>query len=376
MKKIVNCYLNVRIGSPSVAASCIEYLAPGMTVEVKDSVAGSMIDGNNTWYRDEADNYYWSGGFQNDLFVDRLIGQLKKATISEFLTAESAALLQGITGIEGIGWSMENKVFFICIFYSGQAPQDLPATLLVKNDFDSVVSVPVKIKATTSFEVHTNLLPSDFIKNKIPLVNAQNQENIGSLGYFVNVPSESKIMGITCYHVVRDNFNDFDLDDQAFPNRSFDITLLNNQSNIATIFKGGIDDKLDVALIEFFNQVTTDPRIPIIGKTSTPRDITEVDVNNKIAVRMFGAKSRFKQGVITDIVKEAIINYGFVNKTLHDLIVVESANGPFSQPGDSGSLVVDAANAAIGIIVAGDNTRSLVIPINRILKKFEAQLPK
>jgi hypothetical protein len=248
--------------------------------------------------------------------------------------------------------------------------------VLVKNGFDGVASVPVKIKATTSFKIHTDLLPSDFIKNKIPLIDSLNQENIGSLGYFVNVPGENKTMGITCYHVVRNNFNDFDLDDPAFPNRSFNITLLNTQSDIASIFKGGIDDKLDVALIEFFDRITTDLRIPLIGKTSIPRDITEVDVNNKIAVRMFGARSGFKQGVITAIVKEAIINYGFVNRTLHDLIVVESTGGPFSQPGDSGSLVVDAANAAIGIVVAGDDTRSLVIPINRILKKFEAQLPK
>lgn len=376
MKKIVNCYLNVRIGSPSVAASCIEYLAPGMTVEVKDSVAGSMIDGNNTWYRDEADNYYWSGGFQNDLFVDRLIGQLKKATISEFLTAESAALLQGITGIEGIGWTLDNEVFFVIIFYSGQTPEVLPTSIQIINGIDGVSWAPVKIEPTTAFKAHTDVLPGDFIHNKFPLRDDMNEPNKGSLGYFLHVIKEKKIMALTCYHVVRNNLEDFNIKDTTIPNRSFEMTLESLSSDFGNTLDGCIDDKLDAALIDLFDNVKADLRIPLIGKVNTPRDIDPSDINTRIAVRMFGAKSEFKQGTIIGIAKEPLIHYGSQNKKLHDLIVVKNQDGPFSEEGDSGSLVVDKNNAAIGIVVAGNKDHTLLIPILRILEKFKAELPK
>ncbi|MEI6946856.1 S8/S53 family peptidase [Paraflavisolibacter sp. H34] len=58
-------FLNVRFGKPSVNAPCYQYLAPGSEIEVDgklykgDKFGDSEI---NTWFRDKAGNYYWSGG--------------------------------------------------------------------------------------------------------------------------------------------------------------------------------------------------------------------------------------------------------------------------------------------------------------------------
>jgi len=65
MKLKVNANLNVRVGKPSLNAPCYQYLAPGSILEVDGNLyPGDKYDGINTWYKDEAGNYYWSGGVE------------------------------------------------------------------------------------------------------------------------------------------------------------------------------------------------------------------------------------------------------------------------------------------------------------------------
>lgn len=63
MKLTVTKHLNVRVGEPSVNAPCYQYLAPGTELKVDGKLYnGDNYDGISTWYKDKADNYYWSGG--------------------------------------------------------------------------------------------------------------------------------------------------------------------------------------------------------------------------------------------------------------------------------------------------------------------------
>ena len=63
MKVTVTKYLNVRVGKASLNAPCYQYLAPGSELEVDGKLyEGDVYDGNDQWYKDEAGNYYWSGG--------------------------------------------------------------------------------------------------------------------------------------------------------------------------------------------------------------------------------------------------------------------------------------------------------------------------
>ncbi|HEX9827791.1 MAG TPA: S8/S53 family peptidase [Flavobacteriaceae bacterium] len=74
MKVTVIKYLNVRVGKPSVNAPCYQYLAPGSELEVDGILyPGDLHKGIDAWYKDEAGNYYWSGGIksgQNNLEQD------------------------------------------------------------------------------------------------------------------------------------------------------------------------------------------------------------------------------------------------------------------------------------------------------------------
>jgi len=66
MKVTVTKSLNVRVGRPSVNAPSYQYLAPGSELEVDGTLyKGDPYDGIDTWLKDAAGNYYWSGGVES-----------------------------------------------------------------------------------------------------------------------------------------------------------------------------------------------------------------------------------------------------------------------------------------------------------------------
>jgi hypothetical protein len=55
--------LNARRGKPSVNAAITRVLSPGDEIEIDGQLyKGDRFEGIDTWVKDEADNYYWSGG--------------------------------------------------------------------------------------------------------------------------------------------------------------------------------------------------------------------------------------------------------------------------------------------------------------------------
>jgi subtilisin family serine protease len=74
MKVVVHKYLNVRVGQPSINAPCYQYIAPGSELEVDGQLyQGDMCEGVDTWMKDAAGNYYWSGGLLNEPVTARII---------------------------------------------------------------------------------------------------------------------------------------------------------------------------------------------------------------------------------------------------------------------------------------------------------------
>ena len=66
MKVTVTKSLNVRVGRPSVNAPIYQNLAPGSELEVDGTLyKGDSYDGIDTWLKDAAGNYYWSGGVES-----------------------------------------------------------------------------------------------------------------------------------------------------------------------------------------------------------------------------------------------------------------------------------------------------------------------
>lgn len=61
-------FLNVRLGAASLNAPNSTYLSPGDILEVDGQLyKGDSYDGIDTWMKDDAGNYYWSGGVSNSI---------------------------------------------------------------------------------------------------------------------------------------------------------------------------------------------------------------------------------------------------------------------------------------------------------------------
>jgi len=78
MKVTVTRFLNVRAGKPSLNAPCYQYLAPGSEIEVDGTLyKGDPYEGTDTWMRDKAGNYYWSGGVEQQTLNSQLLAGLQ-----------------------------------------------------------------------------------------------------------------------------------------------------------------------------------------------------------------------------------------------------------------------------------------------------------
>ena len=371
MYKIANKYLNVRTGAPSTAAPCSGYLDPLMGVDVVAAVTGTMIDGNNIWLRDERNNYYWSGGFESHSFSERLIYHLREEPLSRFICDADLALLTTQAGVQGIGWGMDGDQCHIDLFYSGTTEQQMPKYLTLTVEGDQR-RLPVRIRRMNGFSIHGALQPSDMLKNRLLLSGPNGVVNTGSMGYFVRKQDDPGLYGITCYHVARSDWNAFDMETPG--GQDFAVLLHGNSTLIGHVIDGFIDEDIDAALIALDPAVAPTLTIPLIGRVTGSRDITCLDIQNQLPVFMFGGQSTFRSGRCTAVLKQAVVNYGMQTKVLQNLIVVENEGHAISQGGDSGSWVVDEHNAAIGMVVAGGDTFTLVIPIRRILARLNVSI--
>lgn len=64
MRLTVTKLLNKRIGAPSLNALKGNPLEVGEEILVVEKVKGDSYDGNDLWYKDDGNNYYWSGGVE------------------------------------------------------------------------------------------------------------------------------------------------------------------------------------------------------------------------------------------------------------------------------------------------------------------------
>jgi subtilisin family serine protease len=67
MIKTVTKFLNVREGFPSAEAVCKIFLKPGDKVDIIEELKGQILDGNDTWFKDNEGKFLWSGGFDDSL---------------------------------------------------------------------------------------------------------------------------------------------------------------------------------------------------------------------------------------------------------------------------------------------------------------------
>ncbi|GBC71185.1 hypothetical protein HRbin02_00964 [Candidatus Calditenuaceae archaeon HR02] len=121
---------------------------------------------------------------------------------------------------------------------------------------------------------------------------------------------------------------------------------------------------VDAALARPINIQDVSPDIFYIGKV---RGVGMPTLS--LHVKKSGRTTGLTRGVIVILRAYVKVNYlSLGHLTFDDQIVIQP--GGFSKGGDSGSLVVDENNRAIGVLFAGSDIFSLANPINRVMQEL------
>ena len=78
-------------------------------------------------------------------------------------------------------------------------------------------------------------------------------------------------------------------------------------------------------------------------------------------------------GSVVDTSLDGNVHYNGGVAYFEDQIVVVGNTGPFSESGDSGSLVLDTSDPhPVGLLFAGDDSQAIADPIRSVLNRFGA----
>jgi hypothetical protein len=126
---------------------------------------------------------------------------------------------------------------------------------------------------------------------------------------------------------------------------------------------------VDAAVGELLDPSDVLPEIAEIGPPLTD----PVDAVLYRSVRKHGRTTGHTVGVVLDIAADIQVRFGMRTVRFDDQFAVVGAGTPFSDGGDSGSLVVDAVSRApVGLLFAGGGDTTFCNPIQAVLDGFDA----
>lgn len=127
-----------------------------------------------------------------------------------------------------------------------------------------------------------------------------------------------------------------------------------------------LDNRVDAALVTPLDNILLDPNIIDIG--SPPVGIIEPQLGMRVVKS--GRTTGLTEARIVQIDVTVNVKYGDQMARFTNQIMTT----PFSQPGDSGSLVLDFERRAVGLLFSGSEQIAVINPIKSILEAFDVEL--
>lgn len=129
------------------------------------------------------------------------------------------------------------------------------------------------------------------------------------------------------------------------------------------------------------NRIDAAVALPIADKLVSPDIVTigrvagSVRAKRRMFVKKSGRTTQLTHGIVSDTNASFWIDYDRRRAFFADQIVVRSIGPkPFSDSGDSGSLVLDERNRAVGLLFAGSAAVTIVNKIQNVLAAFKAKI--
>jgi hypothetical protein len=191
-----------------------------------------------------------------------------------------------------------------------------------------------------------------------PIQNKQSGfKKFGTLGGFVKDLATDEVLGITAYHTVQTAglpWKSFEADDIA-DKGLLEVAMLNEAHDkkvvIGDIYKTSFDEFVDVALIKFRDDLLAEPEFKSTG-SCLYSELSEGD-----DLTMSGTVTSNGNGNFIKYIEEKLaFPYRGHDHSLELLMLIgDAANKPFSQKGDSGSIIYKHGKAA-GVILGGEGS--------------------
>jgi len=189
----------------------------------------------------------------------------------------------------------------------------------------------------------------------------------GTIGYFCTrkskLPRRKEIHLLSNSHVFADlrraNVDDSDLIMQPSPGEPASNRPIATLVNFSLLkFDGDTNEPnhVDAAVAKLWAPLEHQPLIPLIGAVKGYVRTKDVEIGE--AVRKFGRTTGYTEGQVFSINLDIWIKYDRTGQSafFHDQFLIEPSLPVFTRfvaGGDSGSLVVDAEQHAIGLVFAG-----------------------
>jgi hypothetical protein len=296
-----------------------------------------------------------------------------------FTAASGVAPDQNVVGV-GVGEQVVDGkptgVMAVKFFVRVKYPEsELSRTTLLPKDIDGL---PVDVEETGLFR---RFAPMPNPKTKI-----RPAQPGCSVGY--RDPANQYIMAGTFGALVQDNAGKYILsnnhvlaDENRLPAgaRIFQPGLLDNGNpntdQVAELTRfvplSAAGNKVDCAIAKVTSAGIVSPAVLHIGPPAGTA-VAAIDM----AVHKFGRTTSYTVGQIKSIDTDVTVNYETGNYTFHEqIIIVGSASHPFSDAGDSGSLILQrGTNHAVGLLFAGSKSHTIANHIADVLQALKVTL--
>ncbi|HAJ80585.1 MAG TPA: hypothetical protein DCO75_12540 [Fibrobacteres bacterium] len=253
----------------------------------------------------------------------------------------------------------------------------------LKNDYSEGISKSFKVKMPDGNEkdVETDIVaevdkPSICYYAGDSIADEKSPDFKGSVGCKLRLNDSTECL-LTCSHVLTDgssiNYSGYFDDTEE--------TRINGKVD-GRWFYGLRNNEFDIALIKDFNETAFGYFAGLNIKGA--RDITPDDIK-KTKVKMIGRRDFYneqnlKEGYIINHRSMAAITISYKNEEVgmeNLMLISENANGDYkavSRPGDSGCIIVDQNNYAVGIAIAQNSRFTYAMPIVKIVRKLKAEI--
>ncbi len=230
------------------------------------------------------------------------------------------------------------------------------------------INVPVNKIVTGETELHIDEFNAGCL-----VANESEALGWGAAGCIVKKDADSSTYILSCLHVLNG-----DRDLTSYTKGSKIIVSTNgNKRKVATLTEGMRTETLDVAIA----QISPDYRFTNngIGNPKNVKSITTNDAILELPVNIVGGKSEKKRkGMIYNNSMKKSFPYPDKSWELSDLLVLTQYDGEnyktLTQKGDSGSLVMDDDNNAVGIVVGGDKKFTYAMKMDKISNLLKIKL--